>query len=77
MVRSRSATNDVAFGQVLENGGNGLKPLPGYGGALPAKKRRRERAEGPRKRHKGERRGLCELNLDELYIVRGLVCPIP
>ena len=45
--------------------------LPSEGGAvLPTKKRRREGADARKKRRR-QQGGLCQLNLDELYIVCG------
>ena len=77
MVQPRSSVTRIASGQVHDKNRilpqeNVIELPPGDSVRPPAKKRRREVADAPKKRHRGEQRGLCELNLDELYIVRGL-----
>jgi hypothetical protein len=76
MVQPRSAADIIVPGQVHDN--DGVLPqeitaeLPPEGGAaLPSKKRRREGTEARKKRRREQQGGLCQLNLDELYIVRG------
>lgn len=77
MVQPRSATDRIASGQVYDKDRalaqeNTLELLPAGAAASPPKKRRRDATEAPKKRRRGEQGGLCRLNLDELYIVRGL-----
>jgi len=79
MVQPRSAAHGFVplQGQVFDNDGllsqeNTAEPPPEDGAAPSSKKRRREGAEAPKKRYRGEQGGLCQLNLDELYIVRAV-----
>ncbi|KAG9312170.1 hypothetical protein JVU11DRAFT_7461 [Chiua virens] len=41
-----------------------------------AKKRRKERAEPAKKRRRGDQKGLCQLNFDELYIIFAYIYPM-
>lgn len=81
MVQPRSVAHGFVplRGRVHDNDGvpsqgNTAELLPADGAAPPSKKRRREGAEAPKKRCRGEQGGLCQLNLDELYIVRAFPC---
>ena len=79
MVQPRSAADRIVSGQVHDN--NRVLPQvpvniaelpPEDGVALPPKKRRREGAEARKKRRREQQGGLCQLNLDELYIVASI-----
>lgn len=80
MVPPRSATGRIVQAQFHDKSGvvspEYTRDLPpAEGGATPplGKRRRRDGAEAPKKRCRGEQGGrLSRLNLDELYIVRGL-----
>ncbi|KAG8221238.1 hypothetical protein J3R82DRAFT_1400 [Butyriboletus roseoflavus] len=82
MVHRRSAADRIASGQVHDDD-EGMLPqdytveLPPEGcAAPPGKKRRREGREVPKKRLRREKGGLCQLNLDELYIIFAYIYPM-
>ncbi|KAF8549176.1 hypothetical protein OG21DRAFT_1500574 [Imleria badia] len=84
MVQPRSAADRIVLAQIHDKHGMFLqentRELPlAEGGATPqlGKKRRRDSAEAPKKRRRGEQGGrLCRLNLDELYIIFAYIYPM-
>lgn len=68
MLQQTPAAARIASPQVRDN--NQVLPHEKLS-SMPPKKRQRDGAEPPKKRRREEQRGLCELNIDELYIVRG------
>lgn len=79
MVHRRSGAGRIASGQVHDDDDddgmlsqeNAIELHPEGSATPPARKRRRDGREAPKKRRRGEKGGLCQLNFDELYIVRG------